>query len=369
MAMSREAGQGRGASSRGHQRSPEELAAVLARLADQAGDPKPRERSGSGRRRSGSPPRTPIADPPRARATKPERPATPEPTPKREPPPRPDPPPPVEPPPPLEPAAKSRPAPDAGSGLIVGTPINRAAGPEAASASGPRPAVTNSSTTGGARAIPKRRPPSIPKVRRGDRPGRAPKTPVAATRLRSRASGRIGGQPGSGRRQQTPIRLGGRTWPLVLVGLVVLVILLVVITSGGSSKHPAATTPIKPAAAHVATTPVTPASGVPTVTQDTTQQTTAQTTPAVTPAHKATAANKPHHAAAKHTAPSKPVSATGGAASTAASGNTTAATSPARSAAPYYRPAPPQPQPSSGSAGSSLGAAALLGHRHSHHKK
>src|ERR1700733_9522259 len=65
--MSREAGQGRGASSRGRQRSPEERAAVLARLADQAGDPKPRERSGSGRRRSGSPLRPPIAEPPTQR--------------------------------------------------------------------------------------------------------------------------------------------------------------------------------------------------------------------------------------------------------------------------------------------------------------
>ena len=65
--MSREAGQGRGASSRGRQRSPEELAAVLARLADQAGDPKPRERSGGGRRRSGSPLRPPIAEPPTQR--------------------------------------------------------------------------------------------------------------------------------------------------------------------------------------------------------------------------------------------------------------------------------------------------------------
>ena len=63
MAMSREAGQGRGVSSRGRQRSPEELAAVLARLADQAGDPEPRERSGGGRRRSGSPLRPAIRCP------------------------------------------------------------------------------------------------------------------------------------------------------------------------------------------------------------------------------------------------------------------------------------------------------------------
>ncbi len=301
MAMSREAGQGRGASSRGRQRSPEELAAVLARLADQAGDPEPRERSGGGRRRSGSPlrpaildaptqrvpepPRARPADPPRARAADPPqarpadppqaRPANPprahvaeppavekpapvvdEPAPIVEPPPK------REPPPPREPAAKS---PDAASGLIVGTPINRG--------DGPRPPATTSSATGGARAIPKRRPVTIPKVRRGDRPGRARRTPIAGPRLGSRASGRIGSQAGARRRQQMPLRFSGRTLSIILVGLALLVIVLLLLTSGGGGGERAAvTTPVKPAAASVP-----PAAATPTSIQTTTQQATPTT--------------------------------------------------------------------------------------------
>jgi hypothetical protein len=377
-------------SSRGRQRSPEELAAVLARLADQAGDPEPRQRSGGGRRRPGSPLRPAILDaptqrvpeaparvaeraaprrtkPPEARvADPPRRTKPPEARVADAPPVAPKPAPILAPPPKREPAAKSPSPPDTGGGLIVGTPISRATEPGATARSGPRPPATNSRATGGARAIPKRRPAAIPKVRRGDRTQRTRRTPIAGPRLGRRASGRIGGQPRARRRQPMPISFSGRTFSIVLVGLALLVILILLLTSGGGGADRAAvTTPVKPTAASVPATPATP-----TTIQTTTQQaatTTAAPAVAVAANHKPVA-SKPHVAAPKH----KPASSPSKTASNAANANSTAATSPAQSSAtPYYRPAPvSQPRPTPGSAGSSLGAAALLGHRRSrHHKK
>ena len=430
MAMSREAGQGRGASSRGRQRSPEELAAVLARLADQAGDPKPRERSGSGRRRSGSPLRPPIVEPPTQRfpdapARVAERPA-----PRRAKPPEAR----VAEPPPVVP--KPAPAVDEPAPVVEPPPARVAESRRRSSTAAcarhqarvrhPETATPQARVAATARAAPTdragrrvaarsrhgqrpdRRHPDQPRRRAwgsvgfraaaaGDqqqRHRRRPRHPEAPAAEHSQGAPR---GPTRARTQDTR-RGTSAAQPCV-----------------GPDRRPAALRP--PAAdadpsrwAHVAARPRRAGrardlargdhqrrlrqarrrndadkagcgargdhaghAGIERPDGDAGHDAAddrADGRPLSPRAHKAAAANKTHHGAAKHTAPSKPASTTGGAASTAASGNTTAATSPARSApAPYYRPAPPQPQPSSGSAGSSLGAAALLGHRHSHHKK
>jgi hypothetical protein len=395
--MSREPRQGRGRNSLSPQRSPEELAALLAHMADVTGDPEPRaggaDRPGvlpSGfpapvvtRRRKAPPAAKPspaiaeIARPngkPSRKAKPPSRSSSTSKQPAAKPD-RTD----------VQSTSKAGPGDSgAGNGLIAGTPISQPSG-------SPRPArPSRGATPVGRRSI-----------RRGDRPKRLDGDAPAEPRPRSRAAGRIGGAGRTGgtgriavvgrigaasrsrhtsrRPRRFPAHSGRRRWTLVLIGLLALVLLALVLI-GGSGNSPTsagskvttipvstpsgatapATPPAPPAASTSAATPSQPAAGASTKTKAKSTPAAHQAKPA---AHKAKpAAHKATPAAHASTPPPSAPSSI-----TPSSPPTTSSFTPA----PVYRaPAPRAPprQALTGAGSLSSGAGSLTHRRARHHK-